>query len=66
MKLTLEEKLKLAKMHVDWWNTSKWDSNKYNYYLANFKYFCALYKRYGNKTFDNHGQRTKYTRISLY
>ncbi len=39
---------------------------KYNYYLANFKYFCALYKRYGDKASDNHGQRTKYTRISLY
>jgi hypothetical protein len=39
---------------------------KYNYDLANFKYFCALYKRYGDKASDNHGQRTKYTRISLY
>ena len=62
MKLTLEEKLKLVKMHVDDGIPLHDLRAKYNYDLSNFKYFCVLYKRYGEKAFENHGQRITYTR----
>ena len=62
MDLTLEEKLKLAKTHVDDGIPLHEMRAKYNYDLSNFKYFWILYKRYGEKAFENHGQRIIYTR----
>ncbi|MGM9970348.1 MAG: transposase, partial [Anaeroplasma sp.] len=62
MNLTIKEKLKLAKEHVDNGVPLHEIRAKYKYDLSNFKYYCALYKRYGDKAFENHGQRKKYTR----
>ena len=61
MKLTLQEKLKATKEHVDGKLTIKEVSEKYGIDPAKIKYYSKLYKAYGDKPFmdSNH---LKYTR----
>lgn len=62
MKLTIEEKLLIAKEHVD----NKVPINElyqtYNLNPNSIKYYCNLYKRYGEKAFEDHGTTRVYTR----
>ena len=56
MKLTFKEKLRLVKMNVDDGIPLHEMRAKYNYDFSNFKNFCVVYKRYGEKVFENHGK----------
>ena len=60
MKLTREQKLKLAKEHIEEGIPLYEISKKYNYEISNVKYQCSLYQRHGEKAFSN--EKRSYTR----
>ncbi len=62
MKLTLEEKLKYVKMHVED-DVPIYDiEQEYGYNASRLKYHAALYKRWGEKAFEKDKQRKDYSR----
>ena len=62
MKLTVKEKLIIAKEHVDKGVPIHELAKKYNYSASNLKYYFRLYIRYGDKGFQNHNESRCYTR----
>ena len=62
MILTLEEKLKYAKMHVHENVPISEIGRKYGFNASNFKYYVNLYLMYGEKAFIKTEQRRKYSR----
>ena len=62
MKYTIEEKLKIVKEHVEKGVPLHELAKKYNYHVCNIKYQCELYRRHGEKAFENHGVDRTYTR----
>lgn len=67
MKLTLQEKLKAAKEHVDDKLTLNEVSKKYKLDPARLKYYVKLYKAYGDKPFldANHLIYTRETKLKM-
>lgn len=61
MKITKEQKLHMAREHIEEGIPLSELEKKYNYSLSNVKYQCALHERYGPKAFENEKIRT-YTR----
>lgn len=62
MKLTLEEKLRNVKLHLEE-NVPIYEIEKsYGQSSASLKYYCALYKKWGEKAFKKEEQRRSYTR----
>ena len=62
MKFTLEERLKIAKLHVDDGVPIYELSHQYDFSVSRIKYICTLYRRWGEKAFDKNTKRTTYTR----
>lgn len=58
MKFTLEEKLKIAKLHVDDGVPIYELSHQYDFSVCRIKYICTLYRRWGEKAFDKNTKRT--------
>ena len=67
MKLTLQEKLKATKEHVDGKLTIKEVCEKYKIDPARIKYYTKLYRAYGEKPFMNsdHLQYTRETKLKM-
>ncbi|MCI9653806.1 MAG: hypothetical protein HFG91_05640 [Acholeplasmatales bacterium] len=61
MKITKEQKLKMAREHIEEGIPLSELVKKYNYNISNVKYQCALYQRYGAEAFKKSGIKT-YTR----
>lgn len=62
MKYSLEDKLKIVKEHVDN-NVPLFElQKKYDLNVCTIKYFCTLYKMYGDKAFKDDGRARTYTR----
>ena len=62
MRYSLEEKLKIVKEHVEQGVPIHELKSKYGIDPANLKYFCALYKLYGDVAFEDHGTRRSYNK----
>ena len=62
MKYTLEEKLKMAKLHIEDGVPYQKISDDFNYSLTRVKYLCSLYRRHGEKPFKKNENRVTYTR----
>jgi len=64
MKLTLEEKLKYVKLHVEKGVTIREIKEKYGFDKSTLKYQCLLYQRYGDKAFKQDTSKLRtYTRL---
>ncbi|HAS56346.1 MAG TPA: hypothetical protein DCR94_03715 [Firmicutes bacterium] len=61
MKLTLQEKLHLTKLHVHDNVPIFKIKKKYGFDRSSLKYYCALYRKWGDKAFIK-PQRKEYTR----
>ena len=62
MKCTKEQKLAMAREHVDDYVPLYQLYEKYGIGGQHAKYFIALYKKHGAKAFEDKGTRTSYTR----
>ena len=62
MKFTKEQKLAMAREHVDDHVPLYQLYEKYGIGAQHAKYFIALYKKHGAKAFEDKGTRTPYTR----
>lgn len=61
MKLTRQQKLQMAKEHLEEGIPLNEIVKKYDYNLSNVKYQCALYQKHGTKAFIDEGIKS-YTR----
>ena len=62
MKKTLEEKLKLVKLHIYEDVPISEIQEKYGLDRSTLKFCCALYQKWGDKAFKTDGVRHKYSR----
>lgn len=62
MKYTIKQRLEIAKEHVDNGIPLHELEKKYDYHASHIKYSCELYRRYGDKAFENRGESRTYTR----
>ena len=62
MRYTVKDKLKMVKEHVCEGIPLHEIAKKYEYDVATIKHYCNLYRKHGERAFDDHGTTRCYSR----